>query len=88
MQVPSPTPRDASATVAKRYEAYAVLAAARTAPDAEPQSIVQVLQAAFAMHLPSSSAAKKACRRGMVLVDGFVARTTTQACYPVYALSR
>jgi hypothetical protein len=78
MQAPCPMPTNATPKQARQLTQMGVLAAATLPRDIQPGGIVQVLQERFAAQLASSTAAKKACRRGAVMVNDLVACTTTE----------
>ena len=76
--MPSPIPTNARQKDRNRYASLGVHLTAR-APDASgPQRACDALQALWPDVFATSSAAKKACRRGLVLVDDLVADTATE----------
>eukprot|EP00892_Ulva_mutabilis_P006064 jgi/Ulvmu1/382/UM001_0389.1 len=74
--VPSPIPSNVTPKDAKKYKKLAVLKVYKAPPDYESRRIPDALQHAFPDLFPTVSAAKKAARRGLVLVDDEVASTS------------
>ncbi len=62
----------------KVREDYAVVASAVLLPGSAPVSLPQAVAELFPEHFPTATSAKRACRRGEILVDGSVSKLKYQ----------
>jgi hypothetical protein len=77
MQAPCSVPTNARERDRARYHSMVVQAAMRVPVEAAVERAYAALQSRLPDHFPSSTAAKKACRRGLILVDDLIAETST-----------
>ena len=71
----------------KVREDYAVVASAVLPPGSAPVSLPQAVAELFPGHFPTATSAKRACRRGEILVDGGVSKLKYQRWFSTMWLS-
>lgn len=77
-------PGSQNGQVGRAREQYAVVASAVQPEGSAPMALPQAVAELFPEHFPTATSAKRACRRGEILVDGAVSKLKFQRCLPAH----